>query len=196
LLGGDIVVLNIYASTDVRIRIDLWGEFLAVLPRDYWWLMVGDWNMVEYRSDKSSGCGRIMTDAECLIFQQLKVVLKVEDKFPTPSPINFFGIINGGMVLGYLPDWIEFTRASLSQLRLSRWMEYYIRGDNDHSDYLPVRRKFLLQAKARRKSSYAMNACYLGKERVKARINRIWSSHPNLGFTGKLRKVVKCYKEY
>ena len=41
-----------------------------------------------------------------------------------------------------------------------------------------------------------MNACYLGKKQVKARINRIWSSHPNLGFTGKLKKVVKYYKEY
>jgi hypothetical protein len=41
-----------------------------------------------------------------------------------------------------------------------------------------------------------MNASYLGDEPVKSDIDKIWNSHPNLGFTRKLRRVIKFYKDY
>jgi hypothetical protein len=75
-------------------------------------------------------------------------------------------------------------------------VEYYIRKDSNHSDHLPVWDKFLLEVEARRKTSYKMNACYLEDEALKVGVYRIWTSNPNLDFTGKLRWVVKFYKEY
>jgi hypothetical protein len=88
-LGGEVIVLNIYASTEARDRIELWGELLASLPRDCRWFLCGDWNTVERREDKSTSCGKIMLDAESMAFQQLTAALRVEDVFPLASPIKF-----------------------------------------------------------------------------------------------------------
>jgi exonuclease III len=188
--GGDIAILNIYASTEVRERIDLWGELLTSLPRGCRWFLAGDWNVVERKVDKSSSCGKIMSD-EGLLFQQLKLALKVEDTFPNSSPIKFSWDNkrrDGVRILARLDRIYSFQPVTAEAAPMA---EYYIRGDSNHFDHLPVVGKFLLQVEARRKSSYAMNAGYLGDEAVKAGVHRIWSSHPNLGFTCKLRRVVK-----
>jgi hypothetical protein len=75
-------------------------------------------------------------------------------------------------------------------------VKYYIRSDSNHSDHLHVWGKLLHQEEARRKSSFKMNSCYLDEEEVQAGIHRIWLANPTLGFTGKLRRVTKFYKEF
>jgi exonuclease III len=146
--GGDISILNVYASTEARVRTDLWGELLASLPRDCKWLMVGDWNVVERRVDKSTSCGKIMTDGEKFVFEQLLSALKVEDAFPNTSPIKYSWDNkrrDGVRVLARLDRIYSFQPPSLDSQPMS---EYYIRGDSNHSDHLPGWGKVLLQMEA------------------------------------------------
>jgi hypothetical protein len=76
-------------------------------------------------------------------------------------------------------------------------VEYYIRGDCNHSDHLPLWGKVLLQVEAwRRKSSFKMSSYYLDDEEVRVGIRRIWLANPTLGFTGNLRRATKFYKEF
>jgi hypothetical protein len=70
-------------------RIDLWEDLLASLPKDCMWFFYGDWNAIESTEDKSTSYGKIMSDVESLIFQQLKSALKIEDIFFRTSPIKF-----------------------------------------------------------------------------------------------------------
>ena len=51
---GDIGFLNIYAPNDPLHRCVLWETILRELPRHCQWIMLGDFNMVEARRDKSS----------------------------------------------------------------------------------------------------------------------------------------------
>lgn len=81
-----------------------------------------------------------------------------------------------------------------SSINSSPIVEYYIRGDSNHSDHLLVWGRVLLQTKPSRKSSYKMNAFYLDNKIVQTQVTHIWLKHQNLGFTGKLRRVVKYYK--
>jgi hypothetical protein len=196
LTGGKISILNVYAPTESRERLELWGELLATLPRDCRWLLCGDWNSVETKEDKSTSCGKIMPDAESQVFQQLKLVLKIEDTFARTSPIRFTWDNkrrDGIRVLARLDRIYSFLDAPMTPAPMA---EYYIRGDSNHSDYLPVVGKFLLLAEVRRASNYKMNACFMDDEAIKVGVYRIWNANPTLEFTGKLRKVVKFYKEY
>lgn len=79
--GGDINVINIYASTEAPERIELWEELFSILPRDCRSVMLGDFNFVENRADKSNFCGKLVTDGERIVFHQLTSALGVEDKF-------------------------------------------------------------------------------------------------------------------
>lgn len=87
--GGDIAVLSVYASTSARERCQLWAELLDRLPKQYRWVLTSDWNFVEEPADKSNLCGRLVSDEERVIFEQLKMELNVKDEFQASSPIKF-----------------------------------------------------------------------------------------------------------
>jgi hypothetical protein len=87
--GGDVSILNVYAPTEVRARTALWEELSTSLPHDCKWILCGNWNVVECKIDKSTACGKIMSDGEKLTFVQLTSALKVEDAFSNTSPIKY-----------------------------------------------------------------------------------------------------------
>jgi len=194
--AGDLSILNIYASTVVRERMELWAELLSTLPKDCKWILCGDWNFVENSKDKSSLCGKLVSPIESQVFNSLISALCVEENFPRTNPIKFSWDNrrqDGARVLAQL-DRIYSFQADGGQA--SPVAEYFIKGDSNHSDHLPVWGKFLLKNAPIRKSSYKMSARYLEDDFVKTKISHIWSIHSVGFFFGKLRKVVKFYKEY
>lgn len=194
--GGDISILNIYASTSARIRCALWEELLVSLPRDCRWSMRGDWNFVERQVDKSNLNGRIITVGECRVFTLLKDALEVSDQFPDTGRLKFY--------------WDNMRRLGLRSLaRLDRCysfqqlgagpspvVEYYIRGDCNHADHLPICHTVQLLPPVPKKSFYKMSSYYLKDPVVKAAVERIWAQNHRLEFTGKLRRVIKFYKHF
>ena len=53
------------------------------------WNLVGDWNFVENRRDKSSNCGRLASEYKKLVFLNLITALQVEDWFPSSNRICY-----------------------------------------------------------------------------------------------------------
>jgi hypothetical protein len=136
--------MNVYASTDVRECIALWNELLHTLPRDCRWTCSGDWNAVEHGEDKSMTCGKITIDGEKLLFEQLTSALKVKDAFPNTSPIKYSWDNKKQdriKILARLDRMYLFQLVSVDTRPI---VEYYIRGDNNHSNHLPILRKLLL----------------------------------------------------
>jgi len=73
--GGDVGFVNIYAPHESHSRRMLWEFLSRELPNT--WIMIGDFNTVEFRADKSSMRGRTMPALERLIFNGLKEALQV-----------------------------------------------------------------------------------------------------------------------
>jgi hypothetical protein len=194
--GGDINVINVYASTNSLERVALWEELSHVLPRDCRSILVGDFNFVERRTDKSNLCGKLVSDGEKVVFSQLVALLGVEDNFPSTSPVKFSWDNrrrDGVRVLARLDRIYSFQTTTAGSRTVE---EYFIKGGSVHSDHLAVWCKLLLTPVSRRQSTYKMSKYYLKDEVVKLNINLIWGSNPNLNFFGRLRKCVKYYKEY
>lgn len=176
--GGDVSVLNVYASTDSRERTELWTELLASLAKDCKWIMSGDWNLVERREDKSSTCGKLISPAERRAFENLTGSLNLEDRFPntgrTKSSTKYTWDNrrrDGVRILARLDRIYSFQPTGTQTNPMA---EYYIKSDSNHSDHLPVWGKFILQAAPPRTSSYKMNARYFDDIEVKVKFHQIW----------------------
>jgi hypothetical protein len=72
--------------------------------------------------------------------------------------------------------------------------KYYIRGDSNYSDHLPMWGKVLLQVEKRRKSSYVMKSCYLGEAAVKEGIHRIGAAILILALQGNCERWLNFTK--
>lgn len=81
--GGRLGFLNIYAPSNTTERTQLWGELINSLPTDCNWVLAGDFNFVESRSDKTNACSRLIPLTERLVFEALKAFLVVDE--PTRS---------------------------------------------------------------------------------------------------------------
>lgn len=159
--GGDVAVLNVYASTHARERAFLWEELAASLPRDCRWLILGDWNFVECRSDKSNLNGRLISTGENRVFSLLKDALGVGEHFVSTNGVRFTWDnkrIGPTRSLARLDRCYSFLQIGAG---LEPVTEYYIRGDCYHSDHLPVQCTVQLQPQPRRKSSFKMSSQYL-----------------------------------
>lgn len=175
---------------------ELWGELLVDLPKDCKWIMCGDWNFVERPEDKSSFCGKLVSPMERQAFTSLTSALNVADNFPNTSPLKFSWDNHrqdGARVLARLDRIYSFKEDGGQPNLLA---EYFIKGDNNHSDHLPVWAKFLLKPVPPRKPSYKMSARYLEDVSVTTKVRQLWGTHSVGGFFSKHCKVVKFYKEY
>jgi exonuclease III len=193
--GGDVAILNVYASNSVRERCYLWQELIDTLPLDCRWILAGDWNFVATPRDKTNECGRLISGEEARIFAQLTDTLLVNDPFPLTNRVKF--------------SWDNKRRTGLRVLaRLDRIYsynqignaqpveEYFILGNSNHSDHQPVWCKLTLQPEPKRKSSYKMNSFFLKDPAVKVRFTQIWAAHTNLGFFGKMWNCLKFYRQF
>jgi hypothetical protein len=59
--GGDLGFVNIYASNSSNKRCLLWEQPIVFLPNSCRWAFIGDFNMVELRSDKTNQYRRIIS---------------------------------------------------------------------------------------------------------------------------------------
>jgi exonuclease III len=59
-LGGDTGFLNIYTPNDSQEKCILWEPLILLLPTTCRWVVAGDFNMVETRSDKTNQCGKLI----------------------------------------------------------------------------------------------------------------------------------------
>jgi hypothetical protein len=53
----DMTLAKIYTPNDVTKTYVLWSIMIKDLPKDYKWLLLGDFNMVEHQFDKTNECG-------------------------------------------------------------------------------------------------------------------------------------------
>jgi hypothetical protein len=183
------------APNDASEHVELWRELADSLPKDCRWIILGHWNFVVKRRDKSISSGQLISEREKLVFNHLTEALQIKDTFPSSNRICYNWDNrrqNGIRVLARL-DRVYVFKAGAGGEILG---EYEIMADSNHFDHLPVRRKIPLQTETRRKSSYKMSACYLNETTVIQRIGDIWRSHSQLPFFGKLCKCVKFYKSY
>lgn len=125
--SGSINVINVYASTDSVERIALWEELSTVLPRDCRSILVGDYNFVERREDKSNLCGKLVSEGEKVVFTQLTAMLGIEDKYSSTCLVKFSWDnrrCDGVQVLARLDRIYTFQLVTLGAMLV----EYYIIG--------------------------------------------------------------------
>lgn len=138
-------ILNVYASTIVRERLELWAKLLSSLETDCKWILCGDWNFVEHRADKFTMCGKIISPAEQHAFATLIGALNLEEIFPRHNAIKFSWDNRqreGMRILARLDRFYSFKADGKTPSPIA---EYFIKGDCTFSDHLPVWGKVLLR---------------------------------------------------
>ena len=139
--------------------------------------------------DKTNECGRLVSGIDAGLFTQLIDLLQVHDPFSSSNRIKF--------------SWDNRRRTGLRVLaRLDRIYsfklggnaitveEYYILGNNSHSNHLPMWYKLALQPEPKRKSAYKMSSFFLKNQVVKENFKEIWESQPQLGLVGKMHRCL------
>lgn len=136
--GGDLSILNVYASTSARERMELWTELVTCLDKDCKWILSGDWNFVEQSTDKSNMCGKLYSMAEWQAFEALLGALDLEEKFSTTSPIKYSWDNKCRDCLRILARLDRIYSFQAGRGQCSPIDEYYIKGNSNHSDHLLV----------------------------------------------------------
>lgn len=193
--GGDIAILNVYCPHNSPQRCLLWEELMNSLPQGCRWIALGDWNFVEHARDKSNNRATNRTIEEKRLFHEFKALLQVEDNFPRSNKIKFSWDnrrVDGQRILARL-DRAYVFEGSQSQ---PSYHSYRIFGDTSFSDHLPVWREVHLTTFKANPSRYILNSYFLKDEAVKENIKNIWAINFHLPFFGKIRRVIKFYKEF
>jgi hypothetical protein len=136
--GGDIGFFNIYTPNESSHRIRLWEALMTDLPNTCRWTLVGDFNMVELRQDKTSKCGGMLPLAEPATFMAMKSHLQVSNNALSPSSQKFSWDNlrqDGSRVLARLDHVYLFQAIGTTSRKL---VSYRICGDLAWSDHLPV----------------------------------------------------------
>ena len=75
---GDVGIMNAYASNIPTQPCTMWKSVIQNIPNHCCWLIVGDFNIVETRQDKTNQCGRLVTLRERDSFQVMKQYLQID----------------------------------------------------------------------------------------------------------------------
>nr|PNR34054.1 hypothetical protein PHYPA_023870 [Physcomitrium patens] len=149
-----------------------------------------------HRKDKLALGGKLISNKGKRISHSFKAALSIEESFKSINGVRFTRDDekkDSARVLAWL-DWCYvFLQVGAGPSPVT---DYHIRGDCVLADNLPVQCSIPLQAARQRPSTIKMTAAFLYNEEVRMQIEQIWASHPNLGFTGKLRRVVKFYMRF
>lgn len=87
--GGDIGFVNLYAPNESPARCLLLESLARDLSRTCRWLVMGDFNMVEHRADKTRQCPTMIPHRERLLFNAMKSALQVEDHPRSANSLRF-----------------------------------------------------------------------------------------------------------
>lgn len=64
------------------------------LPKDFDWILGGDFNMTKRTQDKSKNCGRAISDLERFTCGELMNVFQVQDNFIHQGCLDSFGTMD------------------------------------------------------------------------------------------------------
>lgn len=87
--GGKLGVGNIYAPNESQDRCKLRENMLIQLPSNCTWILMGDFNMVEFVEDKSRCCNKFLLEMERLLWGQVKSILGIKDFFSSNGSLRF-----------------------------------------------------------------------------------------------------------
>ncbi len=120
LRGGDLTLANIYAPNDMAQRCMFWVLMIKELPKDYRWILLGDFNMVEHQPNKTSECGRTIIDKEKNLWEAMKNSSNVTEHPKSPYNLLFSWDdcrMDGNKILSLL-DRMNFPLGSTFQFRM------------------------------------------------------------------------------
>jgi hypothetical protein len=151
--GGGIGLACIYAPNIPTERRHLWHIMMESLPKDCDWILGGDFNMTERREDKSSDCGRRISDLEKLTWNGLLNGFQVQDSFTHQGGPRFSwnnGQLGKARRLARLD---RFYTPKYNRLGI-RCLAYFIHGYSVGSDHSLVQLKIAIGDEGTRKSAY------------------------------------------
>jgi len=192
---GDLGIINIYAPNNYVDKNILW-ELLEKFPRDYSWIVCGDLNMVEYKEDKSSMCGRLIPNKEILLWDALNLALEIHEPTRSNRSLKFSWDnqrSGGERIMArldyiYIPNYLASNQANDSPC-------YYVRGDGVKSNRHHVSCLLEIVKIVQRTSMWKMNTRFF--EEVKKKIHKIWKAQSEgATFFIKLRKAIRFYREF
>jgi hypothetical protein len=139
ILGGRLGVATIYAPNDSHDWCKVWEEMLAKLPTICYFILIGNFNMVKWPSNKFQSCGKLVPKVEKTLWDQMKSSFRVGD----------FLSSNGSFMLSWdnqRSGWAR-TLAQLNRVYLTslddfhpsiKVLDYSIHGDSILFDHLPL----------------------------------------------------------
>jgi hypothetical protein len=166
------------------------------LPNVDRWVLLGDFNMVERRADKTNQCGKMLPQRERIVFEAMLNRLNVSE-LPRSQGSMTFSWDNcrwdGTRILARLDRMYMFPDplpSGVSPLEL-----YSIKGDGCRSDHCPVQACLRLEDTPRRPSCWKMNNSLL--EEAKPALIRLWHAQaPGAAFFTKIRVLVRYFKKF
>jgi len=152
--------------------------------------------MVELREDKSSVCGKIISERERLSWGALKLVLDIGEPVRSEKSLIYsWDSQRNGM---------ERIMARLDRVSVSNYMQkgqtgrvsyYVVRGDGVRSGHHPLSCILELAVASPRCSFLKMNSRDF--EAAKDQAHEIWHNQPQgTAFFTKMRKVIRFYKGF
>ncbi|KAG0558298.1 hypothetical protein KC19_10G017200, partial [Ceratodon purpureus] len=136
--GGDVGFVNIYVPNDSPTRCLLWETLARDLPPQSRWILLGDFNIVEHRADKTRQCPNMIPRRERILFEAMKSTLGVEDHPRSTTSLRFSWDNNRpevARVLARLDRLYLFTPFSGSVDRIL--LDHHIRGNTTRLDHHP-----------------------------------------------------------
>jgi len=193
--GGDVGFINLYASHTAQSRKILWETMSRELPSTCRWVLLGDFNMVERRSDKTSASGSSISTHERLLFNGLKDSLQVVE-YPLTSPSLAFSWDNArhdaDRIMAGLDRCYVFPDTPLAHRQI---LEYRIKGDHSRSGHNLVSLIIELAKPPSRPNRWAMASQHFDK--ADSIIRATWlASPPTASFFTKLKRVTRTYQQF
>lgn len=156
--------------------------------------MLGDFNMVEKRRDKSRDSHRTLSASERLSFNGLKDTLQVSEYLLTNPSLSYSwdnARTDNSRIMARLDRIYLFPDSPTRQRKI---LEYRIKGDNTRSDHSPVTLTLELSTPCKQPNRWIMSSRHL--EEAAPEIHHIWLGAPsNLPFNAKLRRVTVFYRK-
>jgi hypothetical protein len=148
--------------------------------------------MVESSVDKSTQCGRLISNSDRIHWEALKHALNIEDFFHHGRGFKYSwdnGRMEGQRILARLDCFYVFRNHPPGSSRSIT--QYAIQGDGTLSDHLPFDIIIKLGDAPLKRGVWKMNIGYL--EDTKKEVKRIWLSLDSnrLSFFAKIRRVIK-----
>ena len=166
------------------------------LPASCRWLLIGDFNMVKDRSDKTRQGSVLAPARERLLFEAMKVALNVEDHPRSNGSLRYSWDNNRAQearVLARLDRMYLFNATASDPTRTL--LQYCIKGNYTRSDHHPLLATLQLAISPPPRSHWKMNYHWL--EEASPEIHRVWAAAGQQAtFFSKLHQVTQFYRGY